>query len=940
LEAATLVSTAGDHTLHAQWARNSFTVTFDGNGGGAPSPEAKAVTYGALYGPLATVSRPGYTFSGWYTTSGAVGGAEVTSGTIVATAADHVLYARWTENSTYTVKYDMNGGTPATIADRTGVKWTDAGLLPANDPTRAGYAFAGWQVTAGGSDTGDKGSVGPGDTYGSLAKNDKTGAITLTARWKARGYKLSFDKNAADTSAPSKTDMSVTYGAPYGELATVARTGYAFAGWYTTSAATGGTEVTSGTTVTTPGDHTLYARWAANTYVVTFNKGDTGEAEVTLPNPVTFPVVYGGGYGTAVDAVASRTGYFFTGWWSRATGGTVVTSAAIVKTAADHKLYARWSNKSVLVNYYRNHDGGDATLLASKPAMFDGTLPTYAAPTRAGYDFDGWTTVRGAHGQPYKPGETVVRTEGPLDLYAHWSAKTGTAYTVRHYLVSDGGAASLKLEETKRGTTDTKAVAIAKAFTGYTYAPGYAKGDGKEVAGGNISGDGGLVLSLYYLINKNGIEYRVTGNMPAGAPAAPATEGGVPYGAARKVAAGRTLAGYGFSGWTTSDVQVGADGGFRMPDGGVTFTGYWTPRTDTPYRVEHYLLAADGSAVLESSSESRGITDMTVNVDALGLAGTYAGYRHDPAHAQSILSGVVKGDGSLVIKLHYALKNYLVTYDTNGGLGRIKVRMATWFDKGLLPAKNPKRSGYKLTGWKCGSRTVTKATVFSALAKNDGVAGVTLTAQWKKTADNDGDGKKKNKKNKDGGGGNSGNNGNGNGGAGDAMGGEGNDAGAADGGVNIADGAPGGAENETTVIANDDNAPTVNIGGEDVPLIGKEDVSFLGLLNIVCLIIMLAVMVRSLTRYASARRRGEKLRATYSRDDGWGVRVRSRWLTPEVILAAIGAVLFFFTDDLSGKMSLTDAYTPMQAAFMTGVIVLHRLASRDMEQALAKESSV
>ena len=66
------------------------------------------MTFGSAYSTLATTSRTGYTFAGWFTA--ASGGTQVTAATIVSTASNHTLYAQWTAN-TYTVTFDANGGT-------------------------------------------------------------------------------------------------------------------------------------------------------------------------------------------------------------------------------------------------------------------------------------------------------------------------------------------------------------------------------------------------------------------------------------------------------------------------------------------------------------------------------------------------------------------------------------------------------------------------------------------------------------------------------------------------------------------------------------------------------------------------------------------------------------------------------------------------------------
>lgn len=85
-------------TLYAQWTANTYTLTFDANGGTAPLPANKSVTYGSAYGTLATTSRSGHALKGWFTA--ASGGTQVTDVTAVATASDHTVYAQWTVDLT------------------------------------------------------------------------------------------------------------------------------------------------------------------------------------------------------------------------------------------------------------------------------------------------------------------------------------------------------------------------------------------------------------------------------------------------------------------------------------------------------------------------------------------------------------------------------------------------------------------------------------------------------------------------------------------------------------------------------------------------------------------------------------------------------------------------------------------------------------------------
>jgi uncharacterized repeat protein (TIGR02543 family) len=85
-----------------------------------------------------------------------------------------------------------------------------------------------------------------------------------------------------------------------------------------------------------------------------------------------------------------------------------------------------------------------------------------------------------------------------------------------------------------------------------------------------------LTLKLYYTLNSHNVSYGYTGAPPVAALALlPAEQTGVTYGASVTVAGNPVLAGYTFSGWTTSDAAVSA-GAFSMPDTNVALTGSWT----------------------------------------------------------------------------------------------------------------------------------------------------------------------------------------------------------------------------------------------------------------------------------------------------------------------------------------------------------------------------
>ena len=172
----TIVATSAGSTLYAHWTANKYTVTFDENGGDTPSKASQSVTYDSTYGTLATVTRTGYTFDGWYTA--ASGGTKVTSTTKVSTTGDRTLYAHWTANK-YTVTFDENGGDTPSKASQSVTYDSTYGTLAT--VTRTGYTFDGWYTAASG-----------GAKVTSTTKVSTAGNHTLYAHWTVNKYTITF----------------------------------------------------------------------------------------------------------------------------------------------------------------------------------------------------------------------------------------------------------------------------------------------------------------------------------------------------------------------------------------------------------------------------------------------------------------------------------------------------------------------------------------------------------------------------------------------------------------------------------------------------------------------------------------------------------------------------------------------------------------------------
>ncbi|MCL2332547.1 MAG: InlB B-repeat-containing protein, partial [Actinomycetia bacterium] len=176
------IAADGSTLLRLYYTADQVTLNLDRNttdpGSKDGAVTTKLVTFAEKVGTLpAGPTRLGYSFLGWATTASA-SAPDITADSVVDWTAPRTLYAVW-QPKTYTVIYDTNGGTPAHINAKD-VIWTDSGLT-ASAPTRAGYAFAGWNVTANGTGT----NVRADAQFRDLAANDAVASITLRAQWTA-----------------------------------------------------------------------------------------------------------------------------------------------------------------------------------------------------------------------------------------------------------------------------------------------------------------------------------------------------------------------------------------------------------------------------------------------------------------------------------------------------------------------------------------------------------------------------------------------------------------------------------------------------------------------------------------------------------------------------------------------------------------------------------
>jgi uncharacterized repeat protein (TIGR02543 family) len=258
----------GTVTLYAQWTVNTYTITYNANGGsGAPSSQTK--TYGTSLTLSSTVpTRFGYTFLGWSDSHSATSATYVPGGSFT-TNATTPLFAVWQSattissvvtNSSYSADISFGSGYKFySFTPYTGGKYrfeSDGSLdtyieLYSNDGTRLYYCTGFPNFVF------DYNFTGSARYYIKMMFYDSSQTDTINFTVK-RLYIITYDANGGSGAPSSQTKVhgtSLTLSST-----TPTRTGYTFLGWSTSNSATSAT-YQAGATYTGNATVTLYAVW-------------------------------------------------------------------------------------------------------------------------------------------------------------------------------------------------------------------------------------------------------------------------------------------------------------------------------------------------------------------------------------------------------------------------------------------------------------------------------------------------------------------------------------------------------------------------------------------------------------------------------------------------------------------------------------------------------
>ncbi|BAR52368.1 repeat protein [Tannerella forsythia KS16] len=421
------VSSSHAHqTYKAIWTSNAYTITFNANGGINPSIPSIWTGYDMPKLPLNNVSVTptyrGYTFAGWngHGLTNQTAPFNITSSTN-GVPGNLTYIAQW-NIITYNITYTLAGGTVSPTNPASYQVTTPAITL--NNPTRTGYAFAGW--------------TGTDLTTPSTSVTIPTGSIgdrNYTATWSENGYTITYNlNNGMAPATPNKATFKITE-VPFVINTTApanqpTRTGYDFTGWtghdLTVANKTINVQASTFSTPGTPENLTYTAHWNPITYTIhyTLDHGTEGAGHVTsyTVETATFNLV-----------PPTRTGWTFVGW-TGSNGSVPQTTVTVPQgSTGDLNYTAHWSANAYTITF--NPNGGVNPTIPSNLAGYNVTdlpLDVNLTPTRLGYTFKGWT----GHGLPGTPDpfrieNTTPGVPGNLTFTATWDLNN---YTLHYHL--------------------------------------------------------------------------------------------------------------------------------------------------------------------------------------------------------------------------------------------------------------------------------------------------------------------------------------------------------------------------------------------------------------------------------------------------------------------------------------------------------------------------
>ena len=643
------IAAEGTTVVRIYYNRNVHKVEYEITGevpqGASTVPAEANYRYGATVTVANAATAPGYTFSGWSQ-----------QGSFVMQDEDITITGYFTANTNTAYKvehYQQNvDGNGYTLADTENLTGTTGTEVTAIAKTYEGFT--------------QKDDITGTVKTGRIAGN---GSLVLKLYYDRNSYEVSYIYEGTVPNNATALPGAVDY--KYGAEVTVADVatapGYTFIGWSRT-----GTFNMPAENVVISGSFTANGDTAYKVEHYKQNLNDNGYTLADTDN-------LAGTTGAEVTAIAKT----YDGFTQKDDiEGTVKTGKIAGNGGLILKLY--YDRNSYKVSYaYGNSVPGMSEAPAESTVKFGAAVQVAAAATAPGYTFSGWTTdeVTVSDGTFTMPSKDV-QFEGSF------AARSDTAYTVKHYTEKLNGDYEIADTENKTGTTGERATAIAKNYTGF-YLDSNVEG---TVQSGTITGDGKLVLKLYYKRVEYSVSYTYSGDIPGNVSSLPETTK-YKYGMPVIIAQDASATGYVFNGWKIGENTAC---NFNMPASDVVITGSFSPATNTQYKVWHFQeMTVDGDYILFEEETMTGTTGGLTNA----AAKQYANFT-----AKTFSQQTIAPDGSTIIRIKYDRNAFPVTYSYTGnvptGAGEAPAESSYKFGKTVDVAGSPTApEGYTFSGW-------------------------------------------------------------------------------------------------------------------------------------------------------------------------------------------------------------------------------------------------
>ena len=374
---------------------------------------------------------------------------------------------------------------------------------------------------------------------------------------------------------------------------------------------------------------------------LTFNaKFSAGEVSYTVE---TYVMGLDGQYGAADSKnVAATTGAEITLTPDAREGFTVAGESVLTGTVA--------ADSSLVLKVYYSRNQYKLTVDGTTTEVYYGAALEIADPeARTGYTFAGW-----------KPAAPATMPANDVTLESQWT-ENDADYTAYNAAVKAAQAKQAESDYAARYTEESRnalAAALAADVSGKKYTQ-QGEVDAATTAINNaVAGLDKMTYNAIFTVD--GEEYakvptKVDDHIVA--PKDPSKEG------------------YTFAGWKPS---VGI-----MGTADATFEAVFAAAGDTAYTVNTYVMGTDGTYGDPTSEKLTGTT---------GSTATYAPEAREgfTVADESVLSGTIAADGSLVLKVYYSRNKYTLTVDG--------VASEVYYGAAVSVAE-PSKEHYTFAGW-------------------------------------------------------------------------------------------------------------------------------------------------------------------------------------------------------------------------------------------------